>query len=81
MRTAHRRLLAEMSQRHATGARLSRASGLRLQEVQAFIEMLDAKGLIDSRELSFAERLTATVQLLGATAQRWTHRKARSLFD
>lgn len=81
MRTAHRRLLAEMSQRHVTSARLARASGLRPHEVHAFLDMLEAKGLVACRERSFAERFSGSLQLVAECARRWSTRKARSLFD
>jgi predicted Rossmann fold nucleotide-binding protein DprA/Smf involved in DNA uptake len=70
MRTAHRRLLAEMSQRHMTASRLARASGLRPLEVQSFIEMLDARGLIVSRDRSMAESLAASLQTSVESARR-----------
>jgi predicted Rossmann fold nucleotide-binding protein DprA/Smf involved in DNA uptake len=80
MRTAHRRLLAEMSQRHLTAARLAQRSGLRPHEVQAFIEMLDARGLIDARDRSLAETLAGALQPVVGRAQRWLAR-ARTNFD
>ena len=79
MRTAHRRLLAEMSQRHVTAARLARASGLRPLEVQSFIEMLDSRGLISSRDRSLAESLAAALQTSVESAQRRIA-KARARF-
>jgi predicted Rossmann fold nucleotide-binding protein DprA/Smf involved in DNA uptake len=79
MRTAHRRLLAEMSQRHMTASRLARTSGLRPLEVQAFIEMLDARGLIASRDRSLAESLATALQTTVESTQRRIA-QARSLF-
>ena len=49
-RVAYRRLLGEMSQRHLTLSQLVEVSGLRRLEVQNFIDMLDARGLIKQRE-------------------------------
>ena len=48
-RIAYRRLLSEMSQRHLTVAQLAESSGLRRQEVQAFVEWLDERGLLSTR--------------------------------
>jgi predicted ArsR family transcriptional regulator len=49
-RIAYRRMLSDMSHRHVTLAQLGESSGVRRQEVRAFIEMLQADGLLVQRE-------------------------------
>ena len=49
-RIAHRRMLSDMSHRHMTMAQLGHSSGIRCQEVRAFIEMLGQDGVIVERD-------------------------------
>ena len=49
-RTAYRRLLSDMSNRYVTLVQLVDMSGLRRLEVQNFVEMLEARGLVAERE-------------------------------
>ena len=46
---AYRRMLSDMSHRHMTLAQLTECSGIRRHEVRSFIEMLESRGLIDTR--------------------------------
>lgn len=46
-RTAYRRVLSELSLRHVGLTQLVEVSGLRRPEVQALLDMLDAKRLLD----------------------------------
>lgn len=49
-RTGHRRVLSEMSSRYMSVAQLADVSGLKKNEVRAFIEMLDGRGLVTDRD-------------------------------
>lgn len=49
-RTAFRRMLSDMSQRHMSLTELKALSGLRKQDVQRFVEMLDRRGLLEKRD-------------------------------
>ena len=69
-RIAYRRLLSEMSQRHLTVAQLAESSGLRRQEVQAFVEWLDERGLLSTREHAshrLVDAMTAMARWPGRT--------------
>ena len=48
-RTAYRRMLSDMSHRHVTLAQLGESSGVGRQQVRAFIDMLEAHGLVSER--------------------------------
>ena len=50
-RTAHRRLLSAMSQRHQSVAQLVECSGLKRTEVMALVERLEGSGHVVSREV------------------------------
>ena len=69
--TAYRRLLSDMSQRHLTLAQLVDASGLRRLEVQNFVEMLLARGLITERDHRGEDLLVALRPLLGWLQRSW----------
>jgi hypothetical protein len=49
-RTAYRRMLSDMSQRHLSVAELCARSGLSRSTVAGFLEQLDARGLLLSRD-------------------------------
>ncbi len=49
-RTAYRRMVSDMSHRHMTVWQLVEASGLRRLEVQNFVEILQARGVLAQRE-------------------------------
>lgn len=70
--TAYRRMLSEMSQRHVTLWQLVRTSGLRKLEVQNFVEMLAARGLIAERTCS-STALFGSLRPFGSWLRRsWT---------
>jgi hypothetical protein len=50
-RTAHRRLLSAMSQRHQSIAQLVECSGLKRTEVMTLVERLEMSGHVTSREV------------------------------
>ena len=49
-RTAHRRVLSDLSARFMTSAQLMECSGLKKGEIKVFLSMLDARGLLDERD-------------------------------
>jgi predicted ArsR family transcriptional regulator len=67
-RTAHRRMLGEMSQRHVTLSQLARRSGLQREQVRAFLEMLETRGLLSMRDASVLDRLA---EPLRRVLSRW----------
>ncbi|CAN5148542.1 hypothetical protein BH11PSE9_BH11PSE9_32100 [soil metagenome] len=69
-RTAHARMVSDMSHRHVTVAQLVDASGLGRREVRRFIEMLGANGLIAERDARTDASLFGSRRLHG-----WLHRR------
>jgi predicted ArsR family transcriptional regulator len=69
-RIAYRRMLSDMSHRHVTLAQLGESSGVRRQEVRAFIEMLEADGLLVQREAPAADSFFDTLRPLGGWFRR-----------
>jgi hypothetical protein len=61
-RMAYRRLLSGMSQRHMTVWQLTRSSGLRRFDVQNFVEMLEARGVISERERGVVDALRESMR-------------------
>ena len=49
-KTAYRRMVNELSQRHVVPKHLERCSGLSTNDVQAFLDFLDGRGVLESRE-------------------------------
>lgn len=72
-RTAHRRMLTEMSSRFMTLAQLVECSGLRKNEVRAFIDMLDGRGLLSEQDNSAPDSFLDSIGRLG-----WFRRSAGS---
>ena len=64
-RTGHRRVLSEMSSRYMTVIQLADVSGLKKNEVRAFIEMLDGRGLVNEREATVPESFLDSKSPLG----------------
>lgn len=71
-RTAYRRMLSDMSQRHVTLAQLRARSGLARHEVMQFIALLAERGLVVERD---ATRLLLPVSL--APLGSWLRRALR----
>jgi len=67
-RTAHRRMLSAMSQRHQTVAQLLDCSGLKRTEVIAFVDWLEAGGHLTTREIE--ETSTSGWRPLGSWLRR-----------
>ena len=49
-RTAFRRLLSEMSQRHLSEATMSKRDGVKAAEVRALLQLLASRHVLDVRE-------------------------------
>ena len=64
-RTAHRRVLSEMSQRFVSLAKLVEISGLKKTELRAFIEMLDERALITDRDTAAPDSFLDSLRPLG----------------
>jgi hypothetical protein len=71
-RIAYRRILNDMSLRHMTLAQLAEGSGIRRQKVRAFLDMLDAKTLIDEREAAAGDSFFGSLRPLGGWLRRAT---------
>ena len=69
-RTAYRRMLSDMSQRHVTLAQLYARSGLPRQQVTAFVAMLVARGLVIQREAARGTRFAMSLRPLGGWLRR-----------
>ncbi|MES2227419.1 MAG: hypothetical protein V4540_06580 [Pseudomonadota bacterium] len=65
-----RRMLSDMSHRHMTVAQLAECSGMRRQEVRAFLDMLDARHLVAQREAITAGSLFGSLRPFGGWLRR-----------
>ena len=64
-RTAHRRVLSDLSLRYMTAPQLVEVSGLKKGELRVFLEMLDARGLLDERDSSAPDSFLDSIGRLG----------------
>jgi hypothetical protein len=64
-RTAHRRVLGEMSQRHMSITQLADVSGLKKSELKTLMEMLDTRGVLDERDSSVPDSFLDSIGRLG----------------
>jgi hypothetical protein len=69
-RIAYRRILNEMSHRHMTLAQLAEGSGVRRQQVRAFLDMLDSKTLLNERDAPADDSLLGSLRPLGGWIRR-----------
>ena len=69
-RIAYRRMLNDMSHRHVTVARLSNLSGIRKHDVRQFVDMLQASGVVEDREVSQPDSLFGSLRPLGGWLKR-----------
>ena len=69
-RIAHRRMLSDMSHRHMTVAQLIECSGMRRNDVLAFLDMLEARHLIAQREAAASDSLFGSLRPLGGWLRR-----------
>jgi hypothetical protein len=64
-RTAHRRILSEMSQRFVGVAKLVEISGLKKAELRAFLEMLDDRDVLTDRDTAAPDSFLDSLRPLG----------------
>jgi hypothetical protein len=64
-RTAHRRVLSEMSQRFVSVAKLIEISGLKKTELRAFLDMLEQRALLDDRDTVAPDSFLDSLRDLG----------------
>ena len=69
-RTAYRRMLSDMSHRYVGVHQLSECSGLHRGEVRQFLELLEARGVLDERERAANDSLFDTLRPLGGWLRR-----------
>jgi hypothetical protein len=74
-RTAYRRMLSDMSHRHMTLEQLASIAGVKRQEVQLFIDALEAQGLLEEREFDepHADSVFDSLRPLGGWIRRALH--------
>ena len=70
-RTAHRRVLSDMSLRYMSQAQLTEVSGLKKGEIRQFLEVLDARGVLDERDGTAPDSFFDSIGRLG-----WFRRSA-----
>ena len=64
-RTAHRRVLSDMSLRFMSIAQLCEVSGLKKGELKNLLQMLDARGVLDERDASAPDSFLDSIGRLG----------------
>ncbi len=69
-RTAFRRVLSNMSHRHVSVAQMADASGLRRSTVREFVEQLERRGFVESRDCSANDSLFGSLKPLGGWLRR-----------
>jgi hypothetical protein len=60
-RTAHRRVLSDLSLRYMSSAQIVEVSGLKKGELKVFLGMLDARGLLDERDCAAPDSLLDSI--------------------
>ena len=70
-RTAHRRMLSDMSHRHLTVWQLVATSGLRRAEVQHFVDFLQTQGLVIEQERRGASAHDTLAPMLAWLQRTW----------
>ena len=75
-RTAHRRVLSDLSLRYMTSAQLMEGSGLKKGELKVFLAMLDGRGLLDERDGTAPDSFLDSIGKLG-----WFRRPGASTHD
>ena len=69
-RTAHRRMLSDMSHRYVSLAQLVATSGLSRNEVRQFIRMLEEHGLLAQRDGAEPDSIFGSLRPLGGWLRR-----------
>lgn len=64
-KTAHRRVLSEMSSRFMSLAQLCEASGLKKGDLKHLLQMLDARGVLDERDGNAPDSFFDSIGRLG----------------
>ena len=64
-RTAHRRVLSDLSLRYMTLAQLVEVGGLKKGELKSFLSMLDGRGLLDERDSTAPDSFLNSIGKLG----------------
>ena len=64
-RTAHRRVLSEMSQRFVSAAKLLEVSGLKKTELRAFLDMLDDRAVLTDRDTAAPDSFLDSLREFG----------------
>ena len=64
-RTAHRRVLSEMSQRFVSVAKLIEVSGLKKTELRVFLDMLDGRAVLTDRDTAAPDSFLDSLRDLG----------------
>ena len=75
-RTAHRRILSDMSARYMTFAQLGEVSGLRKGDLKVFLALLDGRGLLDERDGTAPDSFLDSIGKLG-----WFRRPGATTHD
>jgi hypothetical protein len=64
-RTAHRRVLSDMSQRYLSLPQLADLSGLKKSELKGLLELLDLRGVLDERDSTTPDSFLDSIGRLG----------------
>jgi hypothetical protein len=64
-RTAHRRVLSDMSLRYLSLAQLAELSGLKKGELKSFLVLLDLRGVLDERDGTVPDSFFDSIGRLG----------------
>ena len=64
-RTAHRRILSEMSQRFVSVPKLIEVSGLKKTELRVFLDMLDDRAVLADRDTAAPDSFFDSISPLG----------------
>jgi len=70
-RMAYRRMASALSQRHMTVGQLVDASGLRRLEIENFLEILQARGVLTERRRRGPGFVALVLPMLGRLRRRW----------
>jgi type VI protein secretion system component VasA len=70
-RTAHRRVLSDMSLRYLSLAQLAELSGLKKGELKGLLELLELRGVLDERDATAPDSFLESIGRLG-----WLRRTA-----
>ena len=69
-RIAHRRMLSDMSHRYLTLPQLAASTGMRRQDVRAFLDSLNARALLIEREVAARGAMVRALRPVGGWLRR-----------